>query len=162
MDTNSGATAESAKTDRHGVDTILKLFTNAFTTDDIETYMTFFVPESEWKIMATGETFRGLDQIRQLAARSVAARKHSGGLGIKPFNVFTNAEGTKLVWEYVHTGVVTEDWPASSAHRPAPGTKFELPILLMCEIRHGKLMKTREYFDLLTLLEPDTPHRLYS
>jgi hypothetical protein len=32
----------------------------------------------------------------------------------------------------------------------------------MCEIRQGKLFKVREYFDLLTLLEPGTPHKLYS
>jgi hypothetical protein len=154
---------EAATTGHNDVEAIVKKFTDAFTTDDIETYMSFFVPESEWKIMATGETFRGLDQIRQLAGRSVAARKHSGDLGIKPFNVFTNAEGTKLIWEYVHTGVVTEKWPSSSTHKPAPGTKFELPILLMCEINmDSKFIKTREYFDLLTLLEAGTPHRLYS
>jgi len=82
-------------------------------------------------------------------------------LGIKPTNVFTNAEGTKLCWEYVHTGVVTDKWPASS-HKVSPGTKFDLPIILMCDICQGKLVKIREYFDLLTLLEPGTPHRLYS
>jgi hypothetical protein len=112
-------------------------------------------------IMATGETFRGHDQIRQLATRSVAARDHTAGLGIKPTNVFTNDEGTKLCWEYVHTGVVTDKWPASS-HKVSPGTKFDLPIILMCDICQGKLVKIREYFDLLTLLEPGTPHRLYS
>jgi hypothetical protein len=112
--------------------------------------------------MATGETFRGLDEIRQLATRSVDARTHGGGLGIKPTNIFTNAEGTKLVWEYVHTGVVTEKWPASSAHRPAPGTQFDLPITLVGELEDGKLTRIREYFDLLTLLEPDIQHHLYS
>ena len=64
--------------------------------------------------------------------------------------------------EYVHTGVVTDKWPSSSGHKPAPGTKFELPIMLICEIRQGKFVKVREYFDLLTLLEPGTSHRLYS
>jgi ketosteroid isomerase-like protein len=82
-------------------------------------------------------------------------------MGIKPTNVFTNADGTNLCWEYVHTGVVTDKWPAS-ARKVAPGTKFDLPIMLMCDIRQGKLVKIREYFDLLTLLEPATPHRLYS
>jgi hypothetical protein len=57
-----------------------------------------------------------------MTAGATAARKHSGGLGIKPTNVFTNAEGTKPGWEYIHTG---------------------------------------EYFDLLTLTEPETPSQRY-
>jgi ketosteroid isomerase-like protein len=140
----------------------VQAFTAAFTSDDIESFLNLIAPEGEWVIMATGETFRGLDQIRQLATRSVAARNHTDGLGIKPTNVFTNAAGTKLCWEYVHTGVVTDRWPSSSAQKPAPGTKFDLPIVLMCEIRRGKLVKVREYFDFLTLTEAGTPHHLYS
>jgi ketosteroid isomerase-like protein len=143
-----------------GVD-LAEVVTKAMTSDDIESMVNVFAPDGEWVIMATGETFGGYDQIRQLAMRSVAARDHTAGLGIKPTNVFTNFEGTKLCWEYVHTGVVTDKWPASS-HKVAPGTKFDLPIILMCEIHQGKIVKIREYFDLLTLLEPDTPHRLYS
>jgi ketosteroid isomerase-like protein len=143
-----------------GID-LAQAVTAAMTSDDVESMVNLFAPDGEWAIMATGESFRGHDQIRQLATRSVAARDHTDGLGIKPTNVFTNAEGTKLCWEYVHTGVVTDKWPASS-HKVAPGTKFDLPIILMCDIRQGKLVKIREYFDLLTLLEPDTPHRLYS
>jgi ketosteroid isomerase-like protein len=140
----------------------VQAFTAAFTSDGIEHFMELIAPDGEWAIMATGETFRGLDQIRQLATRSVAARNHTDGLGIKPTNVFTNADGTKLCWEYVHTGVVTDKWPSSSPQRPAPGTKFDLPIILMCEVGQGKLIKVREYFDLLTLTEAGTAHRLYS
>jgi ketosteroid isomerase-like protein len=141
---------------------LVKAFTAAFTSDDVASWRSLLAPDGEWVIMATGETFRGLDEVSQLAARSVAARTHSGGLGIKPTNVFTSADGTKLCWEYVHTGVVTEQWPSASSRKPAPGTRFELPIMLMCEIRQGKLFKVTEYFDLLTLLEPGTPHKLYS
>jgi len=82
-------------------------------------------------------------------------------LGIKPTNIFTNAEGTKLCWEYMHTAVVTDKWP-SSTHRPAPGTKIALPIVLICETCGGKLVKVREYFDLLTVTKPGIPHKLYS
>src|ERR1700733_2984673 len=108
----------------------VKSFTAAFTSDNIEGWKKLLAPDGEWKIMATGETFRGLDKMVELANRSVAARKHSGDLGIKPTNVFANKEGTKLCWEYVHTGIVTENWPSSSAQKPTPGTKFELPIML--------------------------------
>ena len=140
---------------------LVKAFTAAFTSDDIESFYKLIDPDGEWVIMATGETFRGLDQIKQLTMRSVAARTHGGGLGIKPTNIFTNAEGTKLCWEYMHTAVVTDKWP-SSTHRPAPGTKIALPIVLIGEIRQGKLVKVSEYFDLLTATEPGTPHKLYS
>jgi ketosteroid isomerase-like protein len=140
---------------------LVEAFTKVMTSDDIEGVVKLFAPDCEWVIMATGETFRGTDQIRQLATRSVAARDHNAELGIKPFNVFTNPEGTKLIWEYVHTGIVTDRWPAST-HKVAPGTKFELPIILMCELRDDKIVTIREYFDLLTLIEPDTPHRLYA
>ena len=139
----------------------VQAFTAAFTSDDIENFMKLIDASCEWAIMATGESFRGLDQIRLLATRSVAARNHPEGLGIRPTNVFTSADGTKLCWEYVHSGVVTDKWPSSS-QKPAPGTRFDLPIMLMCEIRQGKLVKVREYFDLLTLTEAGTPHHLYS
>jgi ketosteroid isomerase-like protein len=141
---------------------LVEKFTEAMTHEGVEAMMSLWAPNGEWAIMATGETFKGLDQIRQLATRSVAARTHGSGEGLLPFNVFTNTEGTKLVWEYVHKGVVTDKWPSTSAQKPAPGTTFELPIILMCEINDGKLAKIREYFDLLTLTEAGIPHHLYS
>jgi hypothetical protein len=140
---------------------LVDAFTAAFTSDDVESFYKLIDPDGVWVIMATGETFTGLDQIKQLAMRSVAARTHVGGLGIKPTNIFTNAEGTKLCWEYVHTAVVTDKWP-SSKNRPAPGTQIDVPIVLIGEIHRGKLLKVREYFDLQTAIEPGLQHRLYS
>src|SRR5580692_8917958 len=136
-------------------------FTKAMTHEGIDDVMKLWAPEGEWVIMATGEKFSGLDQIRQLATRSVAARVHNSGEGLLPYNVFTNTEGTRLIWEYVHKGEVTEKWPAST-HKPVVGTKFELPIILMCELKEGKLIEIREYFDLQTLTEAGTAHHLYS
>jgi ketosteroid isomerase-like protein len=136
-------------------------FTAAMTTEGVEAMLKLWVPDGEWEIMATGESFRGIEKIRELATRSVAARVHGEGQGLLPFNVFSNAEGTRLCWEYVHKGVVTDKWPASSKP-PAVGTVFELPIMLSCDTRNGKLVKIREYFDLPTLTEAGTPHRLYS
>jgi hypothetical protein len=123
--------------------------------------MKLWSPDGEWVIIATGEAFKGLDKIRELATRSVAARTHGSGEGLLPFNVFTNIEGTKLIWEYVHKGVVTEQRPAST-RKPVVGTEFDLPIILSCDIHDGKLIKIREFFDLLTLTEAGTPHHLYS
>jgi ketosteroid isomerase-like protein len=143
-------------------DDLVKAFTDAMTHEGVEAMLRLWVPDGEWVIMATGETFKGTDKIRELATRSVAARTHGSGEGLLPFNVYMNAEGTNLIWEYVHKGVFTDKWPSTSAQRPVPGTTFELPIILSCDIRDGKFTKIREYFDLLTLTEAGTPHRLYS
>ncbi|MFZ1041311.1 MAG: hypothetical protein WCA79_16450 [Anaerolineales bacterium] len=140
---------------------LLKAFTDAMTHEGVEAMIKLWVPDGEWVIMATGETFKGLDQIRELATRSVAARTHGSGKGLLPFSVFTNAEGTKFIWEYVHKAVVTEKWPTST-NRPAPGATVEIPIILSCDVRDGKLVKIREYFDLLTVTEPGAHRKLYS
>jgi ketosteroid isomerase-like protein len=143
---------------------LVQEFTDAMTTDDVDTMVRLFHDDSEveWVIMATGETFRGPAGIRKLAERSVASRAHSEQMGIKPTHVFANPEGTELCWEYVHQGIVTENWPSSSPNRPAPGSAFELPIVLVCDIREGKVLRIREYFDLGTLLEGGAKHRLYA
>jgi ketosteroid isomerase-like protein len=140
---------------------IVKAFTAALTSDDIESLYGLFAPDAVWVIMATGETFAGIDKIKELAARSIAARTHEGGLGVSPKNIFCNAEGTMLCWEYLHTAVATDKWP-SSRSRPTAGVKLEAPIVLVCEVLRDKLQKVREYFDLLTVVEPGVPHRLYS
>lgn len=98
-------------------------FTAAMTHDDIDAVMKLWSPDGEWVVMATGETFKGLDKIRELATRSVAARTHGSGEGLLPFNVFTDAEGTKLIWEYVHKAVVT---PITSSLRD----RERLPLLV--------------------------------
>jgi ketosteroid isomerase-like protein len=160
MKTISNPAPESVQSDQHDNDFVQK-FTDAFISDDFESFLDLIAPDCEWVIRATGETFRGHDQIKQLANRSIASRNHRAGLGIKPINVFINAAGTKLCWEYVLATVVTDKWPPSTRW-PAPGTRLDLPIVLVCEIHQGKLVKVREYFDMLSVIEPGTSHRLYA
>src|SRR5271155_2440652 len=96
---------------------LIEEFTRCMTTDDVDSIVPLFSEDAEWVLTATGETFRGHDKIRELAMRSIAARNHVGERGIHPFDVFANADGTRLCWEYVHTAIVTNDWPASK-NRP--------------------------------------------
>jgi len=140
---------------------IIGLFTHAMNHDDVESMLCLWDPEGEWEVMATGEKFSGLDEIRQLVTRSVATRNHRSGERLLPFNVFKNEEETKFCWEYVHKGVVTDKWPAALGNHTV-GTKFDLPIALMCDISNGKIVKVREYFDLLTLTKAGHPLHLYS
>jgi hypothetical protein len=91
------------------------LFTEAMTHEGVEDMMKLWSPDGEWVIMATGERFKGLDKIRELATRSVAARTHGSRMGLLPFNVFTNTEGTKLIWEYVRPPACVAKISASAA-----------------------------------------------
>jgi hypothetical protein len=75
---------------------IVRAMTDAMTSDDVESMVNLFAPDGEWLIVATGERFRGLDEIRQLAIRSVAGRGHPAGTGIKPTNVFLSREVHRL------------------------------------------------------------------
>jgi steroid delta-isomerase-like uncharacterized protein len=139
---------------------LVQAFTDAMTSDNIEELIPLFADDAEWTIMATGETFRGKDGIRKLAERAVSSRTHSAELGIHPRNVFTNAEGTRMCWEYVHTGIANkEGWTQDS---PPAGSVLNEPIVLVCDIKDGKIAALREYLDLLTALEPDKKRRLYS
>ncbi len=142
-------------------DGIVREFTRCMGVDDIDGIMKLFTEKSQWIIMATGETFKGIDQIRELASRSVAARLHTNERGIHPFDVFTNIDGTRMCWEYVHTAIVTDDWPASKG-RPTPGSEFKLSIVLVCEIENNKITELREYFDMQSIVEPGVKHYLYS
>lgn len=80
--------------------------------------------ECAWEIMATGEVFAGLAKTRESAERSVAARNHTAELHMR-FGDHIITED-RMCLEYVHQGIVTDNWPASQ-NRPAVGSRFELP-----------------------------------
>ena len=39
---------------------------------------------------------------------------------------------------------------------------FEVPMVLVCDLRDGNLLRIREYFDLSTVVEGGTKHHLYA
>lgn len=134
-------------------------FSDTFLSDDIDGFMTLIDPDCTWEIMATGETFSGAGKVRELAERSVAARTHTDEAHMKFVNHIVTDD--QMCLEYVHEGIITEDWPASG-DRPAVGSKFELPICLVCQSRGGKFIRINEYFDLGTLIGGGRRARLYS
>ena len=110
-------------------------------------------------IVATGEIFRGTDKVRELAERSVAARKHTSEAHMTFVNHIISED--QMCLEYIHQGIITENWPASG-NRPTPGSKFELPICLVCYTKDQKFVKVNEYFDLGTLIAGGRRVKLYS
>ena len=64
------------------VETFKKTFLSV--ESDVEGFMALVAPNCEWTIMATGEKFSGLDNIKELAMRSVAARTHTEEIKMAP------------------------------------------------------------------------------
>ena len=125
----------------------IETFKRTFLRDDLDGFMELIAPDCDWTIMATGEKFTGAPRIRELAQRSIAARRHVGETGIEPVNLLST--DACLVFEYIHNAVVTDNWPAST-NRPAPGTTLRIPICIVAHTNDGKFDWLREYFDLAT------------
>ena len=90
-------------------------FSDTFLTDDIDGFMTLIDPNCSWEIMATGETFNGADKVRELAERSVAARTHNDEAHMTFLSHIVTDD--QMCLEYVHEGVITEDWPRRETGR---------------------------------------------
>jgi steroid delta-isomerase-like uncharacterized protein len=150
---------------------VARLVAQALTSDDIESVVDLFAPDGEWVIMATGETFLGHDQIRELATRSVTERNHPAGPGIKPINISTSPQGTKLSWEYPEWGVfqymkrgaITKELStiAATSGSESPidpnalvGRPYEVPVCFVYHVNaRGKIYLLHEYLDLGSLMK---------
>ncbi len=97
-------------------ESFIRAFSDTFLTDDIGGFMKLIDQDCEWVLMATGETFRGTGEVRQLAERSVAARRHTKDDHIEFTNLFTSED--QMCLEYIHRAIVTEQWPSSSNRPP--------------------------------------------
>jgi ketosteroid isomerase-like protein len=134
-------------------------FGEVFLSDDIDGFMELIDDECVWEIMATSEVFAGAAEVRKLAERSVAARTHTADLHMTFGDHIVTAD--RMCLEYIHEGIVTENWPASE-NRPAVGSTFELPICLACRLRDDRFVRVHEYFDLGTVIAGGRNARLYS
>ena len=138
-------------------ESFIKKFSEVFLSDDIEGMVDLMDKGCEWTIMATGEVFRGPEQVRKLAERSVAARQHTRDVHMDFKNLFSTDE--QMVLKYVHRGIITTSNDIS-VKLPKAGVKFMLPIRLVCHVKNGKFDKINEYFDVSTLI--DAQKKMYS
>ena len=122
----------------------------AMASCDVESMVNLFATDAEWVLIPTGDTYSGLDKIRQVLAGSMK-------MDFQFVESFYNADQTKLSIEYLHNMVVTEKWGSmSSSEKPVPGTKFQLKVVWICDTYQGKIVKISEYFDMLTLMNGGT------
>lgn len=123
---------------------LLEQFTKVFANDDVRLLFTLIAPDCHWSIMATGEHFHGLDEIRSLVDQVQKARGHSDDAKVEIKDAFGTDD--YLCVEFRHRGVVTEGF-ASDAGKPTEGSIFEMDFCATAQVRDGKIVRIREYFD---------------
>ena len=141
---------------------IFRAFSEGMYNDNLEGFMEKIDENCEWVMMATGETFHGIDEIGQLALRSMDARKHTKEAHAEFTNVFNSEDQSQMCIEYDHGAIVTEKWTGSSGKHPVAGTKANIKICLVCHVKNGKWDRVHEYFDLMSVIAPTEKRRLYS
>jgi ketosteroid isomerase-like protein len=123
----------------------------------MEKLLTVSADDAEWTLMATGETFQGLESIRGLASQAFRSRRHTKELGMELRNTFASHDGKCMCWEFLHRGIATEGTAFQDA--PPPGSTLSVPIVFVCDIENDKITSIREYFDVLTFREPGKQRR---
>jgi hypothetical protein len=94
----------------HNNKRIIQAWSDAARNDDAEKSLDKFIDaDCEWVMMATGETFRGIDEVKQMSLRSRDARKHTQEARIEFTNFFSSADQSQICIEYDHRAIITEE-----------------------------------------------------
>jgi len=125
----------------------MEKFRTCFVGDDLDTSMQLMDEGAVWTFMATGETFKGREQIRGAAERAMAGRVHTEALHMEVKNFFASDDMEGI--EYLHRATVPED--ATITGSPPAGTEVAVPICITMRIKNGKICAFNEYMDLATL-----------
>ena len=96
----------------HNNKRIIQAWSDAARSDDVEKFLDEFIDANcEWVMMATGEIFRGIDEVRQMSLRSRDARKHTEEAHIGFTNFFSSEDQSQFCVEYDHGAIITEERP---------------------------------------------------
>ena len=142
---------------------IIQAWADAARSDDIEAFFDEFIDaDCEWVMMATGETFRGIDEVRQMALRSRDARKHTEEAHIEFTNAFSSEDQSQICIECDHGAIITEEGARLFGMPATAGRRGDVKICHVCHVKNGKLDRVHEYFDTAGLIGGTGERRLYS
>jgi ketosteroid isomerase-like protein len=124
----------------------MEKFRTCYLGDDLDTFMELMDEGAVWTFMATGETFKGREQIRAAAEKSMAGRVHTKSLHMELKSLF--ASDDMVCIEYLHRASVPAH--ATITGSPPAGTEIAVPICITMCIQDGKICTFNEYLDLAT------------
>ncbi|MGD0478594.1 MAG: nuclear transport factor 2 family protein [Terracidiphilus sp.] len=122
-------------------------FKKIYLGDDLDGFMQLVDDDAVWTFMATGEQFRGIEQIQKAAEKAMAGRIHTKDLHMELTNMFSGQE--QVCIEYLHRCVMPEHGTITGS--PAAGTEIAVPICITMHIKDGKFDRFNEYLDLATV-----------
>jgi len=110
-----------------------------------------FHPDCEWLLVASGQTFRGRDEVGRMIEQSMAPRDAQ----FEVPNAFAGEDQVFLEW--INQGTITGPIPnffdaKGTVMVVPPGTKYSFPVCAVAEVKDSKLYRVREYYDTETLL----------
>ena len=126
---------------------LVRLFFDCFNRRDFDQSSRHVADEAEWVNVATGETFRGPAGVRQYE-QGWATAFPDGMLEITNLMAGDTGAAVEFIGRGTHTGPLTT--PAGEI--PPTGRAIEVRFCEVYDIRGGKAMGCRLYFDLDTFM----------
>lgn len=125
-----------------------RAFNEAFNARDWETAVALTTPDAEITNVATGQTFRGPDGVRQFMQGWAGAFPDSR---TETTAVVADEQGAAI--EFTGRGTQTGPLAGPAGEIPATGRTVEVRFAQMMELQHGKIARARLYFDLGGMLQ---------
>ncbi len=120
---------------------------------DVPLVLDLLDDECEWFLMATNEHFKGKEAIMQMSLKSAGAIKHTEEHKLQVTNLFAS-EG-KGCLEYVHRALLII--PGQTKQ-----TAIEMPICIVFQLRNGKILKAKEYYEIQQMYGASNIKPLYT
>jgi ketosteroid isomerase-like protein len=116
--------------------------------DSLQTMIDLMDEDIEWEVVPQGIRRRGRDELRQLIQTGWDNAPADGWHEIR--NIFATEDWVCL--EYTARGTVTKKLTHLEFEHAPKGHKMELPIVDVFQIKQGKVVRAREYYDQATLM----------
>lgn len=132
----------------HPNETMVRSMLRAFDQRDFDEIGKQVASSVEWHNMATGEVFRGPDEVRRFLSSWTEAFEDAR-LEVRNVVVTDEQVVTEFIGRGTHTGTFT------TPHGSIPATKraMALPFCEVATVENGKVTNVRTYFDAATLME---------
>ncbi len=128
--------------------TAIRSFNEAYNDRDSDRAISLCTPDVEIISVATGQTFLGPDGVRQFLQGWATAFPDSR---VETKKVIADEQGAVI--EFDGKGTQTGPLAGPAGEIPPTGKYAEQSFCVVADMRDGKIARSRQYFDLVSLLQ---------